>query len=49
MKRKRAKYDRFCVLKLDMGKTYDRVEWCYLEAIMLKLGLEVHGWLLLCA
>ena len=27
-------------LKLDMGKTYDRVEWVFLEKIMRKLGFN---------
>ena len=40
MRTNRSKSNAFCALKLDMTKAYDRVEWKYLEAVMLKLGFN---------
>ncbi|KAM6582570.1 hypothetical protein CsatB_009572 [Cannabis sativa] len=39
--KKKKRGDGFCALKLDMFKTYGRIEWCFLEQMMVKLGF--HG------
>jgi hypothetical protein len=42
--RKRKRKKPLCAVKLDMMKAYDRVEWCFLEQMMQKLGF-CRGWI----
>ena len=50
MKTKKFGKKGHLALKLDMSKAYNRVEWVFLERIMLKMGFNSKwvGWILEC-
>ncbi|XP_042958008.1 uncharacterized protein LOC122293496 [Carya illinoinensis] len=40
LRRKRKRKDGFMLLKLDMSKAYDRIEWCFLHKVMEQMGFS---------
>jgi hypothetical protein len=40
IKNKKKGKEGLCGVKLDMHKSYDRVEWVFLEGMLIKLGFE---------
>ena len=43
IKQERNQENSFCAYKLDLSKAYDRVDWGFLERVMVRLGFA-HRW-----
>ncbi|KAA3469216.1 reverse transcriptase [Gossypium australe] len=39
-KKRRGRLNKGFALKLDMSKAYDRIEWCFVEKMMLQIGFR---------
>jgi len=50
MKTKKRGEDRYVALKLDISKAYDRIDWDYLCAVMVKMGFQSRWiqWMSMC-
>jgi hypothetical protein len=42
IKNKKAGKEGLCTIKLDMHEAYDRVEWVFLERMMIRLGFDME-------
>jgi hypothetical protein len=42
--------ESFCAYKLDLSKAYDRVDWEFLEGVLIKMGFDKKcvGWIMCC-
>ena len=43
MKRKTHGKDGWTTLKIDISKTYDRIRWSYLKAVLFQMCFQISG------